>query len=92
MYRIITTDGVELGVTDSVRYIKINSNGVFVTANKSDAMGIAYKNIPYNLIGRTEIENADTVIVSEISIAGILDKYLTYDELAAAYNEGGQDA
>lgn len=65
MYRIIKTDGTELGVTDSVRYIKIAKNGCFVTCPANEAVGIAYKSKPYNLFGHTEITNKDTVIVTE---------------------------
>lgn len=66
MYRIIKTDGTELGVTDSVNYIKLNTNGSYTTATEEDAIGVAYRSIAYNLIGHTEIEEADTVVVSKI--------------------------
>ena len=65
MYRIIKTDGTELGITDSVRYIKIAKNGCFVICPIDEAVGIAYKNEPYNLFGHTEITNRDTVIITE---------------------------
>lgn len=66
MYRIIKTDGTVLGITDSVNYIKISNNGCFSNAISKDAIGVAFNSIAYNLIGYTEINGADTVIVSEI--------------------------
>ena len=66
MYRIIKIDGTELGITDSVNYIKIGASGDFTTATKETAIGVAYNSTPYNLNGHSEIEGADTVIVSAI--------------------------
>ena len=34
MYRIIKIDGTELGVTDSVNYIKISENGCFTNTTE----------------------------------------------------------
>lgn len=65
MYRIIKTDGTELGITDSVRYIKIGASGSYANATKQTAIGVAFHNIAYNLLGYSEIEGADTVIVLE---------------------------
>lgn len=92
MYRIIKTDGTELGVTDSVNYIKLNNNGSFTTATEEDAIGVAYRSIAYNLIGHEDIADADTVIVSKTDAGYVLDNYATYDDLAKAYNEGVQSA
>lgn len=66
MYRIIKTDGTELGITDSVNYIKIGASGSFTTAEKEDAIGVAYESVAYNLAGHAEISDADTVVVSAI--------------------------
>lgn len=66
MYRIIKIDGTELGITDSVNYIKIGASGDFTTATKETAIGVAFESVPYNLNGHTDIEGADTVIVSAI--------------------------
>ena len=51
MYRIIKTDGTELGITDTT---------------KDNAIGVAFNSEPYNLYGHSDIENVDTVIVSKI--------------------------
>lgn len=66
MYRIIKIDGTELGITDSVNYIKIGSSGCFTTATEKDAIGVAFNSVPYNLVGHNMIAEADTVIVSAI--------------------------
>lgn len=66
MYRIIKIDGTELGVTDSVNYIKISENGCFTNAIAKDAVGVAFNSMAYNLVGHNEIEEADTVVVSKI--------------------------
>lgn len=69
MYRIIRIDGVELGLTDEVHYIKYGNYGTFVSADRANAIGIAYKNVPYNLLGFNEIDGAETVLVSNVSTA-----------------------
>ena len=66
MYRIIKIAGTELGVTDSVNYIKISENGCFTNATAEDAVGVAFNSVAYNLVGHNEIEEADTVVVSKI--------------------------
>lgn len=66
MYRIINIDGTELGVTDSVNYIKISENGCFTNTTAENAVGIAFNSVAYNLVGHNEIEETDTVVVSKI--------------------------
>ncbi len=65
MYRIIKTDGTELGVSEKVNFIKIGASGSYATATRETAVGVAYKSTPYNLFGHDEIPGAETVIVSE---------------------------
>lgn len=67
MFRIIKIDGTELGITDSVNYIKIGESGDYTTASEQDAIGIAFNSEPYNLLGHEDIEGADTVIVSNVN-------------------------
>ena len=55
MYRVIKTDGTELGITDSVNYIKIGASGNFASATEADAVGIAFNSEPYNLVGHNDI-------------------------------------
>lgn len=66
MYRIIRGDGMELGITDSILFIKIAENGCFVPSREEDAIGVAFRSVAYNLIGHNEIEGAETVVVSKI--------------------------
>ena len=66
MFRIIKIDGTELGITDSVNYIKISDDGCFANATSHDAIGVAFNSIAYNLIGHTDIDGAETVIVSSV--------------------------
>ena len=67
MFRIIKIDGTELGITDSVNYIKIGESGDYATASEQDAIGIAFNSEPYNLLGHEDIEGADTVVVSNVN-------------------------
>lgn len=69
MNRIIRIDGTELGLTDEARYIKFGSCGQFVQTTRADAIGVAFKNNVYNLLGHNDIAEADTVIVSRASAA-----------------------
>ena len=69
MNRIIKTDGTELCLVDKARYIKRSNYGVFVDAERKDAIGVAVKGVVYNLLGHDEIAGADTVLVSDASTA-----------------------
>ena len=69
MDRIIRIDGTELGLTDEARYIKYGSCGQFVQTTRADAIGVAFNNIVYNLLGHSDIKEAETVIVSRASVA-----------------------
>ena len=46
MYRIITLDGTELGMTDSVLYIKIGNSGSFTPCSVDEAIGVAFNSEP----------------------------------------------
>lgn len=88
MYRVIKTDGTELGITDSVNYIKIGASGNFASATEADAVGIAFNSEPYNLVGHDDIEGVDTVVVSKIDGGQLVKEMASYAELAAAIREG----
>jgi hypothetical protein len=92
MYQIIKINGTKVGITESVNYIKIHTNGCFVVTNKEDAIGVAYRGMTYNLVGHNDIIGAETVIISEIDLGYIFENYPTYDELANEYNKGVQNA
>ena len=85
MYRIIKIDGTELGITDSVTYIKISESGSYVNATEEDAIGVAFNSEPYNLIGHEDIEGADTVVVSKTDGGSMVYEQQTLvDELILA--------
>ena len=63
MYRIIKTDGTEVGCTDSVLYIKVAKNGCYIQCEQPEAVGVAYQSTAYNLSGHSEIAGADQVIM-----------------------------
>lgn len=48
MYRIIKLDGTELGMTDSVLYIKVTESGSFTPCSIDEAIGVAFDSVPYN--------------------------------------------
>lgn len=64
MYRIIKTDGTELGAVDSVLYIRTGSSGDYAPTTREKATGVAYNGTVYNLVGHNEIPDAETVVVS----------------------------
>ena len=74
MYRIIKIAGTELGITDSVNYIKIGESGSYINATETDAIGVAYNSEPYNLIGHDDIEGVETVVVSEFDGGNVVYK------------------
>ena len=75
MYRIIkVSDGTEIGVTDTIEFIRYGNSGCFVPADQKHAIGVAVNSVPYNLVGHDEIEGAETVVVSEIDGGAVLAK------------------
>lgn len=72
MYRITnTTTGEDIGFADSIRYI-VDKDGVYVTADKEDATGIAYKSKAYSLADTDGIEGLECVIVSDVAVGGVV--------------------
>ena len=89
MYQIIKADGIELGITDNIIYIKVKEDtGNFIPCLEEEAIGVAFNGTPYNLIGHNEIAEAETVIVSEIDNGDLLTERPTYTEMATAIKEG----
>ena len=68
MYKIIKSDGTELGVTDSVLFIKVSPEGTYIEATEDEAAGVAFEGTAYNLPGHSEIVDADTVILAPITL------------------------
>lgn len=74
MYHVIKMDSIDLGITDSINYIRISEDGCFVPTDQEHAIGVAVDSVPYNLVGHDEIEGAETVVVSEIDGGAVLAK------------------
>lgn len=65
MYRIIKTDGTELGMTENPLYIRVSGEGCFVPCEENEAVGVAFDSTAYNLFGHEDID-AETVILSPV--------------------------
>lgn len=65
IYRISIADGPTLGYTEKVHYIKFSDNGAFVECPYKEAIGLAFKSTPYNLLGHNDISEAKTALVWE---------------------------
>lgn len=74
MYHVIKMDSTDLGITDSINYIRISEDGCFVPTDQEHAIGVAVDSVPYNLVGHDEIEGAETIVVSEIDGGAVLAK------------------
>ncbi len=92
MYRIIKTDGTEIGICEDVQFIKINEYGTYVPAGEEEAVGIAFKGEAFNLIGHNDIEGADTAIFVKTDAGSVLAERISYAELEKAYREGVESA
>ena len=50
MYRILKTNGEELGLVDAVRYIKVGASGDYIETDISHATGVAFKGNAYPIM------------------------------------------
>lgn len=77
MYAIYQ-NGVEIAITEKLKYIKQAPSGVFIPCKENEAQGIAVKNTAYNLVGREPMTGCETVAIMEVDggayIKEILDK------------------
>lgn len=65
MYRIIrTSDGAEIGMTEEPVYIRVTDAGNYAPCGQDMAVGVALAGTAYNLLGHSEIAEAETVILS----------------------------
>lgn len=67
MYKIML-DGVLLGYTEKLNYIKRAKNGCFVAADKADAQGLVYKSTPYSISGKPRLGGNPFVGVLEVDV------------------------
>lgn len=85
MYRIIRMDGSELAIVDQIMWIKIGASGSLAPAkNRGEAIGVAYRSVPYNLWNYDGIEGAESVMVAEFDGGEYLDSFVK--DLAAVEN------
>lgn len=69
MYRIIATDGTEIGYTEKLNYITVSNSGCFIEATKDNAKGIAYKGVAYSLLGEDINKDNVAVLIQEFDSA-----------------------
>ena len=66
MYKIIK-DGEVFAMTEALTCIRRQENGCFGMCSEEDAQGIALSGVPYQLLGRPEMEGAaGTVMALEV--------------------------
>ena len=65
MFKLIK-NGKVFAITENLTHIKQSRNGVYVICTEEEAQGIAYKNMPYNLLGREPMAELETVIAVEV--------------------------
>ena len=89
MYRIIK-DGETYAYVEEPRYIRQNSNGIFVKTTKDEAQGIALDSTPYNLFGREAMDGVDeTVMLSTLDSGSVIySQQDSLDELILSALEG----
>lgn len=68
MYRIIK-EGNTLATVSALSWIKKQENGYFVLCEENVAHGIVLDGIIYHVAGKTEIDSAETVVITEVSEA-----------------------
>jgi len=82
MYEI-NKNNTRLSIEDKVRYVRLQSNGIYVLCDESDAQGIVVNNEHiYHLAGRHALPDAETVTTHEFSGAQALQDAA---EVAQAY-------
>lgn len=74
MYRIMDySNSKELGYTSNPNYINFKKEtNCFISANKENACGIAFKNKVYNLLGTEGVGAEDTAYAFEVDMAEFL--------------------
>ena len=74
MYRLINTENHELiGMTPELHYIRIKpSSGALIQTDVEHAQGVAYKSVPYNLMGKDGVDAEITVLQEEFDITDLI--------------------
>ncbi len=91
MYRIFK-DGAQLGLADTVTYVRLLENGCLGLCDEGEAQGIVYDGEAYHLLGRAELPGYETVLLSEVDMGRQLsDIQSVIDDLLIVSLEGGVD-
>jgi hypothetical protein len=66
VYSVIK-DNVEIGITETPKYIRLQENGAYALCEERDAQGICYNDVVYHLHGKPEIpvEGIESVAVEQ---------------------------
>lgn len=79
--------GTQLGMTEALSYIKKAKNGCYVLCSEPEASGIVFSGTPYQLAGRPEMGDVETVTVEEAD-AGTELQLVNHTVTAAARLSG----
>lgn len=81
----IKKSGTTLAMTETPVYVKRHENGCFILCAPDEAEGIAHAGTVYHLLGRPEMEGAETVMLVEADAgAEIKDAQAAIDDLVIA--------
>ena len=86
MFKILK-GGTQLGMTEALSYIKKAKNGCYVLCSEPGASGIVFSGTPYQLAGRPEMGDVETVTVEEAD-AGTELQLVNHTVTAAARLSG----
>lgn len=75
MYKLINFNtGEEIGITESLNYIRLAKNGCYVICKDGEEpQGISYNSTPYNLAGKESMGNLPTIMAREYDSAEEFD-------------------
>lgn len=89
MYQI-KKDGVAVAMTERPTYIKRQENGCFGLCSEAEAEGIAHEGTVYHLLGRPDLDGAETVMLEETDVGGTLGEIqAAVDDLTVTTLMGG---
>lgn len=86
MFKILK-GGTQLGMTEALSYIKKAKNGCYILCSEPEASGIVFSGTPYQLAGRPEMGDVETVTVEEAD-AGTELQLVNHTVTAAARLSG----
>ena len=66
IYKLFS-NGVFLGYTEDLTYIRKSDNGCFVETDKQNAQGVAYKSVAYSFSG-DKLHGCPEVVICEASV------------------------